>query len=392
MVFDCHYLGGYFLDWDFDDTFPLKNYFLTEDNVMKNPFLVLVYGFNQCFMRFVGKAFPPGEDGLDHDVMQCVLFITILLFYSWSLLEASGLDNRALKWFHSFKTKKLKTHMTKEEKRKRPEQCWLHHACLYGHNATLKAILKCHKRSIDVNAKCYGQNTPLILACFGEHVQIVQMLMDHFGNDIDVTALNAEGESALDLAIESENLAIFRLLLRHKDLKTPKLPSLSLALINDVPAMVKVLCDRLRSQFKHDPEFNLELTHYLRLSKELENESLPTNRKRECLKKKDVYKKLLMIIVKRIEEKHLQRELLKHRSETQVTPDTESSAYECPVCLEDMVYPKQIMACNNDHLVCSECIQNSLLKACPICRDCFTKNPPKRRRVYEKWANATAVP
>ncbi len=61
---------------------------------------------------------------------------------------------------------------------------------------------------------------------------------------------------------------------------------------------------------------------------------------------------------------------------------------ECPVCMEDMSVgePVRIFACSNDHWLCSGCATHERVSLCPICREDFRDNPPRRCLTTEKIA------
>ena len=60
------------------------------------------------------------------------------------------------------------------------------------------------------------------------------------------------------------------------------------------------------------------------------------------------------------------------------------SELECVICLEVPSMPNaQIFSCLEDHLFCSVCKKRPL-PSCAVCRQNFTENPPKRRRLAEK--------
>ena len=53
--------------------------------------------------------------------------------------------------------------------------------------------------------------------------------------------------------------------------------------------------------------------------------------------------------------------------------------FECPVCFEIMKSPRRIFGCSNDHFICSECLKSSSIQCCPICREDYETNQPRRR-------------
>ena len=61
------------------------------------------------------------------------------------------------------------------------------------------------------------------------------------------------------------------------------------------------------------------------------------------------------------------------------------SEFECPVCFEVMIPPKRIYSCSNDHYICSLCLTDTKMKACPICREDFTLNGPCIQHTSERF-------
>ena len=65
-------------------------------------------------------------------------------------------------------------------------------------------------------------------------------------------------------------------------------------------------------------------------------------------------------------------------------PNTDELDQEicCPICFEEMIAPKQILCCSNGHGICSDCIPQ--IKECPICRETFEDEFPKRNFFAER--------
>ena len=61
------------------------------------------------------------------------------------------------------------------------------------------------------------------------------------------------------------------------------------------------------------------------------------------------------------------------------------SEFECPVCFEIMMPPKRIYSCSNDHYICSLCLTDTKMKACPLCREDFTVTRPCIRHTSERF-------
>ena len=61
------------------------------------------------------------------------------------------------------------------------------------------------------------------------------------------------------------------------------------------------------------------------------------------------------------------------------------SEFECPVCFEVMAPPKRIYACTNDHFICSLCLIDTKMSACPMCREDFDVTKPCIRHKSERF-------
>jgi transposase-like protein len=60
--------------------------------------------------------------------------------------------------------------------------------------------------------------------------------------------------------------------------------------------------------------------------------------------------------------------------------------FDCPVCFDQMVSPKKIYSCSNDHYICSICLADPKIFQCPQCREDFVINNPTRRISTERIA------
>jgi len=86
-------------------------------------------------------------------------------------------------------------------------------------------------------------------------------------------------------------------------------------------------------------------------------------------------------------ESNLKHFQLKTESKTSYnglkTNEDAVSELECSICLTVPKPDVHVYSCLEQHLICNECKPNNLTK-CPVCRQCFTKNPPLRNRLAEK--------
>jgi ankyrin repeat protein len=88
-------------------------------------------------------------------------------------------------------------------------------AAEHGHIETLKVILERYGERINVNSRGFWGFTALGLAVLRKREEIVDMLLQK--GDTDVNTSNGNG-SALHLAVQSENYAALKLLLAHPDI------------------------------------------------------------------------------------------------------------------------------------------------------------------------------
>ena len=64
------------------------------------------------------------------------------------------------------------------------------------------------------------------------------------------------------------------------------------------------------------------------------------------------------------------------------------SHLECIICLEIPLASIQIYSCQEDHILCQICKSNPTIKSCPMCRQNFEVQPPRRNRLAEKMIEA----
>ena len=87
----------------------------------------------------------------------------------------------------------------------------------------------------------------------------------------------------------------------------------------------------------------------------------------------------------------------KNANDGEESDDEDGIDFECPVCLCQMADPIQIFGCSNDHLICSNCLEDLEKRKsdnkykCPICLEDFNKKEPKRRFTYERIVNCEVL-
>ena len=188
--------------------------------------------------------------------------------------------------------------------------------------------------------------------------------------NIDLTLRNSDGNNVFDMAVVNNDLTMLEYLLGQAQ------PDHS-AIINAIEKrnikMIELLRSKLPSKVLAkvmDP-----LDRFCDGVKELEKKNLYNRRNiqtevNNC--------KTTIIRILKSEPKGF--------SDTEVANQRRS--YNCTVCWEEILPPREIFACSQDHLICNTCLCNvkdSSKNSCPSCRESFDKNPPRRRKDYELW-------
>ena len=132
-----------------------------------------------------------------------------------------------------------------------------------------------------------------------------------------------------------------------------------------------------KNKISKNPYFKSSLERYFVTCRQIDNfKVVKTEREKKQqaikLENKIVYKNSLWHLLKRKEPI------------AQTLPLNVEKDFECPVCLEYMRRPFKIFSCRNGHFICSDCVSNPKIKLCPICRDDFYKQKPKRCHQAEK--------
>ena len=242
----------------------------------------------------------------------------------------------------------------------------------------MKNLLDCHSAEIKINKpQDISGNTPLHLAILGNHLSTVQILLVKFGNKIDGTFVNKDGQNALDLAIISKNANIITTLLEYYK---PRLSSLALAVQHDEVRWVRDFMPKLQELY--DPELVqlvVHLSRFCTLTLESKRKDLRKERKKAVNKNREAYKKIIVETLKNFNGKKTEVSSGKQEQDFVVERNGQLfNEFECPVCSEVMIAPLQIFACSNDHFICSICVLEPNIKECPLCREDFKKKPQRR--------------
>lgn len=159
--------------------------------------------------------------------------------------------------------------------------------------------------------------------------------------------------------------------------------ALNKSIKNDFPELAKLIYEKFGDEKKlisEDPFFQSSTERYFNICRQLEKNAYLRNnnekRQRERQQRnKEVYQNFLCHL--------LQSDSIKDQG---ITLNNLEEDFECPVCFELMVAPRQIFSCGNGHFLCSDCLRNPKIKSCPICRDNFNTRKPKRSIKAEKRA------
>ena len=149
--------------------------------------------------------------------------------------------------------------------------------------------------------------------------------------------------------------------------------SIHLAILNDYHECAKMVYEKFvdaQLMISTEPFSHVYFERYFNLAKHLENttkSSYDRKKRDQEMRNINVFKKFLFHI------------FIKNETPRSISEQSETKKdFECPVCFEDMVYPRKIYSCFNGHYICSVCLSNPRIQKCPICRDDFYSRKPKR--------------
>jgi ankyrin repeat protein len=273
----------------------------------------------------------------------------------------------------------------------------LHLAARYGTVDMVKAMLEHYKDVIDVNKPNNAGDTAIHLATSFGYLPIVQVLLSNFGMNIDLNLHNKSGLGPLDIAIRKGNRNIVELFI-YKTSSPVQVSLLIIAIEQYQPDLAKLIHGKIQKLFKDDIEIRASLSRYFDLSKELLKKNLRQDQRTRFIKDLRVYE---IGITKLLKTKYGNVTLLTNYESEPIKEDLQdvakiielknikqeiASILECPVCFESMNSSRKILACSNDHLICSKCEAKTSINQCPQCREDFIKIKPKRRISCEKIA------
>ena len=263
-----------------------------------------------------------------------------------------------------------------------PELDWFFHCCLYGHTDQLKKILQIHSAEIDINKEVLEGYTALHLAAFGNHVSIIQILQAKFGKELNYLLKNSEDMTPLDLAIQRNSLSSIKILLQKSKIE---LATLSHAIKYERYEVVPKIADHLKKQLKSQLDLKVWLERFVEVGKEFDHKKTTQERKNICKSNLEVYKSQICI---RLSEmcNHVDNQQTENQEKSISEKEMTSllSEFECPVCFELMTEPRKIYSCSQDHWICSLCLSDHKMLACPQCREDFKEKTPSRRLRSER--------
>ncbi len=358
----------------------------------------IVDSFN-IFFRDLGSFYASFDNFIlktcfDLDTMLDIRFydgFSLLIWYQLYKLWPPSPSSKALKSAQRKKLKSSSRNTKRDSEQTNVDPDWIWHSCLYGHKDTLKKIFEKYPNEFKPNFTTVHGNTALHLGVFGDHLPIVQVLISKFGKDINFSIRNNDGLNPLDLALLRKNNAIIKLLLKHT---RPEVSSLITAINTFQHEFVQQFCEHLSKTLAKHPDLLIPLQRFVELCKEIEAKMTPKDRKEVCKTNVEVYKNHICTHLKKyfayaINEEDYSDDVDKVTVDLESYNDKETkdilSEFECPVCFEVMNWPKRIYACSNDHYICSICLTDPKVLACPLCREDFILTKPGLRHTSERF-------
>jgi len=402
------------LQFDFGQTFTMQYMGLINENLQselcqKFDILWIIDNANIFFRDFgpvdskiLNKVFEiqVNYDLRFADLLSFWLWIKLYQLWSKSQDEITNRPKKA-KTVKSGSTKSFKNSQ-KDTSETKVDLIWLWHSCLYGHKENLKKILLNFSNLIKINETRVNGNTALHLGIFGNHLPVTQILLGKFGKELNLSIRNNDGLNPLDLAVVKKNSAIIKLVCKHTK---PEVSSLVHAVETDQPDMVIFFREKLGKLLQKHSDLTVPLQRFIDLSKEVEMKNTSKERREVCKGNLEVYKKHICSNLRKsyyaggvgnqicVSKEVAVTENNALNSEIDLTEENYAaeelkevlSEFECPVCFEIMMPPKRIYSCSNDHYICSLCLTDTKMKACPLCREDFTVTRPCIRHTSERF-------
>lgn len=310
------------------------------------------------------------------------------------------------------KSKRGANHQVKKRKIAIRDDCqsdWWAHSCLYGHKENVKKMIETFHQDIQINEPVIHGFRPIHLAIFSSQLATVQILLQaNFQQDLNLSIRNDDGHNPLDIALLKKDNSIIKTLLKKTK---PEMSCLVHAVRTRQVQYVSQFYDYLKESIVKHTFLSVSIQRFVELCKEVELRSTSTERKEACERNLAIFEKTicgqilslyypksktLSEIYKKdqeIVEDPVQVDSSSKNTEKATGPDENSAAnwdqiveeFSCPVCFFVMKQPeRRIYSCSNDHWICSICLTDPNIKACPICRENFKMNMPKVRVTSER--------
>jgi hypothetical protein len=227
----------------------------------------------------------------------------------------------------------------------------LHVACRHGQLSVVQAILDVKKKAINLNIEDGAGHTPLmIVAAKGDKTMLARLF-----KMAKLKLKNQCGEKAICLAVENEHYIA-----------------------------AQTICEELKKRglmLKH-PSISSYLNRCVDLTKDKKRTGLTEGQRKTIIDSFKAYKSQIMTTLRPSEK------LLEKLSQEGVMAELKEFL-ECSICFEEFG-DLPILACSNDHWMCSKCVPKHSL--CPYCREPFgITRPPKRCRTSEKIMKLVAM-
>ena len=121
-------------------------------------------------------------------------------------------------------------------------------ACRHGRKDVVQLLLEQSGGNIDFNATNNYGTTALMKACWNGHKDVVLLLLEQSGGNIDFNAVNDFGTTAFIEACDFEHKDVVKLLLEYAKAKGIQIPSSQSFLLNNISKEIKTLIDDFQEE------------------------------------------------------------------------------------------------------------------------------------------------
>ena len=259
------------------------------------------------------------------------------------------------------------------------DQLFIH--CQSSDLESLRKIFEEHWHDLNCNTIRNGSSL-LHLAIKKNNIKLVELLFNTFDDKIDTSIRDGNGQNGLDLAVKSNKLELFNLVLIHSE---ADLSSLFLAVEQHQTKMIKSLISNIPRE--SIGKIIGTITQFCDLIEKSNKKGLKSDDRESLLSEINSQEKVILSELKSIKET---KEKYVNEEDPEVIEKNENGLdvkwrrqdFECKVCNILMEKPLQIFGCSNDDFLCSVCVTKE--KCCKVCGEDFAKNVPTRRITHER--------